>query len=147
MAILIECPKCKLRQPVENRRCGTKKGCNLLFKKGDGKVYWIEYYTDGQRRRERIGLSKKLAETTLDKRKVAIAEGRKLDIVKEERVTLKELVKGAIEENAPVLDDTQALLEEQESLLKERARLKDRLTEVNARLEEIEDLISERIAL
>ena len=60
---------------------------------------------------------------------------------------VKELVKEAIEENAPVLDDTQALLEEQESLLKERARLKDRLTEVNARLEEIEDLISERIAL
>ena len=98
MAILIECPKCKLRQPVENVRCGTKvKGCNLLFKKGDGRVYWIEYYIDGQRRRERIGTSRKLAEMTLGKRKLQIAEGRKLDIVKEKRVTLKELVKDYLE--------------------------------------------------
>ena len=92
MAILVECPRCKVRQPESNLRCGTMgKGCNLEFKRGDGRVYWIEYYVDGQRRRERIGTSRKLAETTLSKRKVAIAEGRKLDIVKEKRVTLKEL--------------------------------------------------------
>ena len=97
MAILVECPKCGLRQPEKNKECGTKKGCGFQLKKGDGKVYWIEYYVDGQRKRERIGTSKKLAEMTINKRKIEIAEGRKLDKVKEKKVTLKELVKHYLE--------------------------------------------------
>ena len=48
-----------------------------VFKKQG--VYWIDYYVNGQRKRERIGLDKRLAETVLRKRKVEIAEGRFLD--------------------------------------------------------------------
>ena len=48
-----------------------------VFKKQG--VYWIDYYVDGHRKRERIGPDKRLAETVLRKRKVEIAEGRFLE--------------------------------------------------------------------
>ena len=42
--------------------------------------WYIDYrLPDGKRRREKIGKSKKLAETVLAKRKIEIAEGRFLD--------------------------------------------------------------------
>ena len=43
-------------------------------------VFFIDYYVNGRRRREKIGTSRKLAETVLAKRKVDIAEGKFLDI-------------------------------------------------------------------
>jgi hypothetical protein len=42
-------------------------------------VYWIDYYVNGRRKRERSGPDKKLAETTLKKRKVEIAEGKYIE--------------------------------------------------------------------
>ena len=48
-----------------------------VFKKQG--VYGIDYYVSGRRKRERIGPDKQLAETVLQKRKVAIAEGKYLD--------------------------------------------------------------------
>ena len=48
-----------------------------VFKKQG--VYWIDYYVNGRRKRERIGPDKRLAETVLRKRKVKIAEGKWLD--------------------------------------------------------------------
>ena len=41
-----------------------------LFKKQG--VYWIDYYVSVRRKRERIGPDKRLAETVLTKRQVAI---------------------------------------------------------------------------
>jgi hypothetical protein len=48
-----------------------------VFKKQG--VYWIDYYANGHRKRERIGPDKRLAETVLRKRKVEVAEGKYLD--------------------------------------------------------------------
>jgi site-specific recombinase XerD len=48
-----------------------------VFKKQG--VYWIDYYVNGRRKRERIGPDKRLAEMVLRKRKVEIAEGKYLD--------------------------------------------------------------------
>jgi hypothetical protein len=42
-----------------------------VFKKQS--VYWIDYYVNGHRKRERIGPSRRQAETVLQKRKVGIA--------------------------------------------------------------------------
>jgi hypothetical protein len=42
-------------------------------------IYWIDYYINGRRKRERIGPSKKLAEVVLRKRKVEVAEAEFLD--------------------------------------------------------------------
>jgi hypothetical protein len=39
-------------------------------------IYWIDYYVNGHRKRERIGPHKRLAEMVLCKGKVEIAERR-----------------------------------------------------------------------
>lgn len=49
-------------------------------------MYWIDYYVNGRRKRERIGPSKKLAQSVLAKRMVEITENKYLDIKKERRV-------------------------------------------------------------
>ena len=51
----------------------------LFLKKGN---WFIDYYANGKRRREKIGTSKVLAENVLRKRKLQIAENRYLDIKK-----------------------------------------------------------------
>jgi hypothetical protein len=48
-----------------------------VFKKQG--VYWVDYYVNGHRKRERIGPDRRLAETVLRKRKVEVAEGRFLE--------------------------------------------------------------------
>ena len=54
-------------------------------------VYWIDYYVNGHRKRERIGPDKRLAETVLRKRKVEIAEGKFLERKRLITTTLDEL--------------------------------------------------------
>jgi len=60
-----------------------------VFKKQG--VYWIDYYVDGHRKRERIGPDKRLAETVHRKRKVEIAEGKYLDKLRPVTTTFDEL--------------------------------------------------------
>ena len=55
-----------------------------------GNTYYIDYYADGKRKRECIGPDKRLAETVLKKRKVEIAEGRYLDIKKNEKIKFED---------------------------------------------------------
>ena len=58
-----------------------------------GTDYYIDYYVNGRRKREKVGPSKKLAETALQKRKVQIAEGKFLDIDRTERVKFEAFAK------------------------------------------------------
>jgi hypothetical protein len=60
-----------------------------VFKKQG--VYWIDYYVNGRRKRERIGPDKRLAETVHRKRKVEIAEGKFLEKRKVITTTFDEL--------------------------------------------------------
>jgi len=60
-----------------------------VFKKQG--VYWIDYYVEGHRKRERIGPDKRLAENVLRKRKVEIAEGRFLEEQRPVTTTFDEL--------------------------------------------------------
>ena len=53
--------------------------------------WWIDYYINGKRKREKIGPDRRLAQTVLKKRKVQIAENRYLDKRKEVDITFKEL--------------------------------------------------------
>lgn len=58
------------------------------FKNGN---WWIDYYyASGRRRREKIGSSKALADTVLQKRKVEIAENKHLDIRKEAKIKFED---------------------------------------------------------
>jgi integrase len=61
----------------------------VFEKKG---AFWIEYYLSGRRKRERIGFSKTLAQKVYMKRKIEIAEGKFLDVKKEVRVKLFDLI-------------------------------------------------------
>jgi len=72
MGLLIECPACR-------KRIGIKKGictCGKNVRKDSGKCYWIEYYLDGSRVRERIGFSKLAAENRFREVQTAKAESR-----------------------------------------------------------------------
>jgi hypothetical protein len=60
-----------------------------VFKKQG--VYWIDYYVQGHRKRERIGPDQRLAETVLRKRKVEIAEGKFLEKKRPITTTFDEL--------------------------------------------------------
>jgi integrase len=61
-----------------------------VFKKQG--VYWIDYYVNSHRKRERIGPDKKLVDTVLKKRKVEIAEGKFLEKRQPITSTFDELV-------------------------------------------------------
>ena len=58
-----------------------------LYHKGEN--WFIDYRVNGRRKREKIGPSKKLAETVLKKRKVEIAEGKYLNIDRVERLKFR----------------------------------------------------------
>ena len=60
-----------------------------VFKKNG---YWyIDYYVDGRRKREKVGPNKRQAQLVLKKRRVQVAEGKFLDIRKTPRVTFKDI--------------------------------------------------------
>ncbi len=52
--------------------------------------YFIEYYVGGRRKREKIGSSRKLAETVLGKRKLEVAEGKFLNVVRKDKVRFED---------------------------------------------------------
>ena len=62
-----------------------------IYKKGEN--YYIDYYVNGHRKREKIGPSKKLAKAVLQKRKVEIAENKYLDKRQIPKTTFKELAR------------------------------------------------------
>ena len=87
MAILIECPECKKRVSVARKECA----CGFKFAKSSSKVYWIEYYVNGRRKRERIGPNRALAHTVHQKRLVERAEGKLLDKKKPNNMRFSQL--------------------------------------------------------
>lgn len=76
MAILVQCPKCRHRQYDDSIPC---RKCRTPLLKNSKRVFWIEFYSEGRKRRERVGFNRTLAETVLRKRLVERAEGRLLD--------------------------------------------------------------------
>jgi len=79
MALLQECPHCKKRYAIKRKTCT----CGFRFEKASGKVYWIEYYLHGRRRRERIGTNKAAAEHRLREVLSRRAEGRVVTKIKD----------------------------------------------------------------
>ena len=60
-----------------------------VYRKAD--CWYIDYYLNGLRKREKIGQSKKLAQMVLKKRKIEIAEGRYLDIKQDNKIAFSDL--------------------------------------------------------
>ena len=60
-----------------------------IFKKNDN--WYIDYYVNGRRKREKIGPNKKQASIVLQKRKVQIAENKFLDVEEQGTIKLEEM--------------------------------------------------------
>jgi integrase len=58
MGLLVECPEWKKRNSAQVKACK----CGFALVKFSGRVYWIDYLVEGQRRREKIGSNKAAAE-------------------------------------------------------------------------------------
>ncbi|MBL7132382.1 MAG: tyrosine-type recombinase/integrase [Candidatus Omnitrophica bacterium] len=67
-----------------------------------GKTYYIDYYANGRRIRESIGPDRRFAETILKKREVEIAEGRFLDIRKNEKIRFEDFAAEYLELHSKV---------------------------------------------
>ncbi len=87
MGILVECPNCKSRSSLSRKVCK----CGHNVQKASSKNYWIEYYLEGKRTRERIGRSKQAAENRLREVQTAKAEGRNIRKNKNSLITLGNL--------------------------------------------------------
>ena len=84
MGILVECPACKIRGSLSRKICK----CGYIVQKAESKNYWIEYYKNGKRTRERIGRSKQAAENRFREIQTAKAEGRHINKNMNSLVTL-----------------------------------------------------------
>ena len=98
MAVLAECPFCRRKQSIKNKKC--KCGERLDKAKQLKKVrYWIDYpLPDGKQRRESVGAFEDLnaysitdAKTALAKRRVQKKEKRLLEMLPESTMTFQEL--------------------------------------------------------
>ena len=87
MGILVECPACRLRSGLKRKTCK----CGHNVQKTSSKNYWIEYYLEGKRTRERIGRSKQAAENRFREVQTAKAEGRHINKNKNDYITLGQL--------------------------------------------------------
>ncbi len=87
MGILVECSVCKLRGGLKRKICK----CGHNVQKTGSKNYWIDYYINGKRTRERIGRSKQAAENRLREVQTAKAEGRHINKNKNNSITLGQL--------------------------------------------------------
>ena len=88
MGLLIECPRCKVRNSPKAEKCKCGQGLRKLGNKN----YWVEFYDGtGRRRRERVGPSKAAAEQRLRDVLKARTEGRHIQRDLAAKVTLGEL--------------------------------------------------------
>ena len=84
MGILVECPACRKRSGLKKKECK----CGYNVQKAGYKNYWIEYYLDGKRTRERIGRSKLAAENRLREIQTATVEERNIKKNKNAVITI-----------------------------------------------------------
>jgi hypothetical protein len=98
MPVLAQCPFCRRKQSIKNKKC--KCGENLDKLKKQKKIrYWIDYpLPGGNRRRESVGSFKEFdaysikdANKALSKRTVQKSEKRMLDMLPESTTTFQEL--------------------------------------------------------
>lgn len=87
MGLLIECPRCKERSGLKKDKCK----CGFALAKFSGRVWWVEWYQDGQRKRERIGPNKSAAEQRLREVLSARTEGRYIKKNPDTRTLFKDL--------------------------------------------------------
>jgi len=96
MAILAECPICRKKQSVKNKKCKCGEDLDKA-KKSERVRYWIDFYIpDGDNRihrREPVGYSIEEARDAMGKRRAQKRENRIFEILPKANMTFKELSK------------------------------------------------------
>lgn len=96
----VNCVKCEERHEFtdDTLKSAICDKCSEVFPiKSNDKNYYIDFCANGKRKREHIGASKALAETVLNKRLVEVAEGKYLDIKKENRIKFEDFANEYLE--------------------------------------------------
>jgi len=97
MAILAECPICRKKQAIRNKRCPCGEDLDRA-KKSKRVKYWISIrLPGGKQRREPVGYSIEEARDAHGKRRVQKREKRIFDILPESKMTFSELAKWYLE--------------------------------------------------
>jgi len=88
----IYCGACKKEHNVHNDNLKEISclRCGKIIPIKNQKNYFIEYYAENRRKREKIGPSKSLAETVLQKLLVEVAENKHLDVKKNIKIRFEE---------------------------------------------------------
>ncbi len=71
-----------------------------VYQKFEGGDWYIDYYVNGRRKRECIGPNKRQADQILAKRRVQIAEGRYLDVIRDEKIRFKDFAQVYLQNHA-----------------------------------------------
>ena len=106
----MQCPECKTRNSHKVKACK----CGFVLAKFSGRVWWIEYYQDGQQRRERIGPNKESADQRRREGLTARTEGRYIQKSPDARTRLKNLAAWYLE--LPEVQATRSENRDQQSL-------------------------------
>ena len=93
MGLPVECPECKKRNSAKVKNCK----CDFNLAKFSGRAWRIEWYQEGQRKRERIGPNKSIAEQRLREVPTARTEGRYIKKSPDGRMLFKDLAKWYLE--------------------------------------------------
>jgi integrase len=91
MAILQQCPMCKTRQPVANKKCRCGENLDTAKRSVRVKFYNDFYLPGGKRRREYVGMSIDEARAAEGKRRGQKREGRIFDILPDSKKTFAQL--------------------------------------------------------
>jgi integrase len=121
MGLLVECPECRHRNSPKAKKCK----CGFALAKFSGKVYWIEWYQEGRRKRERIGPNKAAAEHREREVKSARAEKRYIKKSPDARMRFKDLAKWYLE--LPEVKAKRSYAKDQMHCRRLRAQFGDRL--------------------
>jgi integrase len=91
MAILAQCPICRTKQKVANKRCRCGEDMDKA-KKANRVQYWVSYYLPGKKnRREPVGFSIDEARAAEGKRRAQKKEGRFFEMLPETKKTFNQL--------------------------------------------------------
>ena len=95
----VQCPKCKKNYDIRKEKKKVKDcKCGHSIKLDTkNAIYYIDYYVENERIREKVGISKTLAENALRKKQIEIAEGKFLDKRKLKKIKFNDFVDEYIE--------------------------------------------------
>lgn len=91
MSILAQCPTCRNKQSVKNKKCSC--GENLVLARKSRRIaYWVAYrLSNGKQRKEKCGYSYEEAKAADGKRKAQKKENRILDLKPDDKTTFANL--------------------------------------------------------